>query len=315
MMSGGVLECLCSTAKLERDKGVVELQKSISTLSDTELNELQEAIVALFRRDDSPWETKHGALKGTTVILHSKRSSRDFVTYIKDNLSPLLDDEEFRVRLAAGEAMGALCESVGVKIYIDAKADILKGIADNLEREPSAADQEDNARHDEIVLSSLTSGGSSKSFSLSRCNSAEKIFHDTAGWKSLETWMKCLQNVILASLPPMSSTVTQLLPFVANAASFRHYTQHLYLLETVCKRLPAMAHGIGKRNFKSQLETFFDCVFYALTCDSPLTSSAASQCLNALGSFLGPSILRGRVEIYNPKYLEMLDANQYIAPL
>ncbi|CAI9744392.1 XP_029652912.1uncharacterized protein LOC115226077 [Octopus vulgaris] len=681
MMSGGVLECLCSTAKLERDKGVVELQKSISTLSDSELNELQEAIVALYRRDDSPWETKHGALKGTAVILHSKRASRDFVTYIKDNLSPLLDDEEFRVRLAAGEAMGALCESVGVEIYIDAKVDILRGIADNLEREPSAADQEDNARHDEIVLSSLSSGGSSKSFSLSRCNSAEKIFHDTAGWKSLETWMKCLQSVIvgcgtlfnsqidqelldliflslkhtnrfvretgfyvcsaivnctvdskggeqpvvtlednavylfgdqlaiqlgfglsdnwsqvrlaasvatrnfivnlpstearakffpvllprmclnryyaaegvriysqetwrlvtdgrgkqlveqyidqvvqyyveqtyadnhsvreagcaciaelgskidkdairpyigdllnalvacfqddswpvrdaaclasgnfiecfpdeckcklevlfplffanlrdnipsvrqgaaqalcnvvkaygdecrhmvvstikegltgieqqaataekysnldkglatygvakqlrdndmelhtdkqmyscgslapkmgrgggcmdhkfrkpaepweytdgcinlvaeLASLPPMSSTVTQLLPFVANAASFRHYTQHLYLLETVCKRLPALAYGIGKRNFKSQLETFFDCVFYALTCDSPLTSSAASQCLNALGSFLGPSILRGRVEIYNPKYLEMLDANQYIAPL
>ena len=39
------------------------------------------------------------------------------------------------------------------------------------------------------------------------------------------------------------------------------------------------------------------------SCDNALTSSAASQCLNQLSSLLGPSILRGRVEQYNPRYV------------
>lgn len=37
------------------------------------------------------------------------------------------------------------------------------------------------------------------------------------------------------------------------------------------------------------------------TCDNALTASAASQCLNQLSAFLGPSILRGRVEQFNPR--------------
>lgn len=119
----------------------------------------------------------------------------------------------------------------------------------------------------------------------------------------------------LSSLPEMACLIAPLLSLVAKAASYQHYTQHLYLLETICKKLPVIANGIGKRLFKSQLESFFDCIFYALVSESSLTSSAASQCLNRLSSLLGPNILRGRVENYNPKYLDMLDANQYIAPL
>ena len=38
------------------------------------------------------------------------------------------------------------------------------------------------------------------------------------------------------------------------------------------------------------------------TCDNALTSSAASQCLNLLSSMIGPNILRGRVEQFNPRY-------------
>lgn len=37
------------------------------------------------------------------------------------------------------------------------------------------------------------------------------------------------------------------------------------------------------------------------SCDNALTSTAASQCLDALGNFLGPNILRGRIEQYNPQ--------------
>ena len=37
------------------------------------------------------------------------------------------------------------------------------------------------------------------------------------------------------------------------------------------------------------------------SCDNALTSSASSQCLNQLSAFIGPNILRGRVEQYNPR--------------
>lgn len=122
---------------------------------------------------------------------------------------------------------------------------------------------------------------------------------------------------MLAELSSVSDLVPQISPFIpqlATASNFRHYTQHVTFLETLCKQLPFIAKGIGKRLFKSYLELFFDAIFYSMTCDNALTTSAASQCLNQLSSFLGPSILRGRVEQYNPKYLEQLSANQFIAP-
>ncbi|MCL4127137.1 UNVERIFIED_CONTAM: hypothetical protein GTU68_045494, partial [Idotea baltica] len=90
---------------------------------------------------------------------------------------------------------------------------------------------------------------------------------------------------------------------------FRHYAAHLSLLETLCKTLPVIAKGIGKRLFKPKLFLFFDAIFYALESENALSSSAASQCLNLLGQFLGPNILRGRVEEFNPSYLKALDAN------
>lgn len=35
--------------------------------------------------------------------------------------------------------------------------------------------------------------------------------------------------------------------------------------------------------------------------DNALTSTAASECLSQFSTLLGPSILRGRIEMYNPR--------------
>ncbi|XP_064483723.1 uncharacterized protein LOC135396603 [Ornithodoros turicata] len=119
----------------------------------------------------------------------------------------------------------------------------------------------------------------------------------------------------LAQIPQMSQEVTQLLPLVAQAVGHKHYLHHVTLLETMCKQLPSIARGINKRNFKQHLEKFLGPIFYGLSCENGLTSSAASQCLNQLSGFLGPSILRARVEQWDSKYLEQLDANIHIAGL
>ncbi|XP_023717328.1 uncharacterized protein LOC111869790 isoform X2 [Cryptotermes secundus] len=118
----------------------------------------------------------------------------------------------------------------------------------------------------------------------------------------------------LSQIPDLSHSVFTALPLVGEACQYRHYTHHVVFLETVCKQLPLLAKGVGKKVFKSIVEEFLDPVFYALECENALTSSAASQCLNQIGTLLGPSILRAKVERHNPKYLHHLDANVFIAP-
>lgn len=110
----------------------------------------------------------------------------------------------------------------------------------------------------------------------------------------------------LSSLQQFASKIAELLPLVSKAVTYDHYTHHTNMKETVCQRLPHIAKGLGKRYFKMYLEIFFDTIFYSLSCDNALTSSAAAHCISELGKFLGPSILRGRIEQYNPRYLEQM---------
>ncbi|XP_038077963.1 uncharacterized protein LOC119745577 [Patiria miniata] len=132
-------------------------------------------------------------------------------------------------------------------------------------------------------------------------------------WEVCEGCIQLLSE--LSSIQSLSASVGTLLPSVAEATRNQTYAQHVHLLETVCKQLPVIAKNIGKRYFKPNLERFLDSIFYALSCDNALTSSAASLCLIELGKYLGPNILKGRVEQYNPNYINKLLANQCGAPL
>ena len=112
----------------------------------------------------------------------------------------------------------------------------------------------------------------------------------------------------LSTLPECHEMVASMLSKASKAARQKHYTMHYCFLETLCKVLPTIGKGIGKRLFKPHLEDFFDAIFYARESDNSLASSAAEQCLSRLSEFLGPNILRGRIEQYNPRYLALLDA-------
>lgn len=68
----------------------------------------------------------------------------------------------------------------------------------------------------------------------------------------------------LAGIPDAAMEVTSCLPLVAEAVQYRHYAAHVALLETLCKTLPHLAKGLGKKVFKNHLSLFLDSIFYAL---------------------------------------------------
>jgi hypothetical protein len=68
----------------------------------------------------------------------------------------------------------------------------------------------------------------------------------------------------LSQIPDLSHSVFTAVPLVAEACHYHHYTHHVMFLETVCKQLPLLAKGVGKKVFKSIVEEFLDPIFYAL---------------------------------------------------
>ncbi|XP_050404936.1 uncharacterized protein LOC126820858 [Patella vulgata] len=206
-MADKVIEQLCNTAKIERDRGCVELEKYLSEAEASEVKEFEEKLLYILTNPSSPWESKHGALMGSKYILVNNNYKHDgsdaFSKDIREKAVLLLEDEEFRVRIAAGEVIGALCKKIGTNVYKDTKVKILEGIKTNLERQTLSDETTDKLADKlapENLLPAESSENSSEYYLLTKqqksITDAAQIFHDTAGWKSLETWMKCLQNVI-----------------------------------------------------------------------------------------------------------------------
>ena len=115
----------------------------------------------------------------------------------------------------------------------------------------------------------------------------------------------------LADINGFAENIAHLLPQIQEASRHRHYAMHFYFLETVAKVLPSLAKKLGKKLFKPHLEGFLDGLFYAADCENALASAASRECLRELSVFLGPNILRGRVEQYNPRHLILLE--QYLS--
>ncbi len=106
-MADKVLELLCSSAKIERDRGVVELQRQIDSADPVFVKDLEISIQRILEDPSSPWESKHGGLMGcTALVLHEeKHCSDEFVQKARDYALGLLEDNEQRVRFASGMAL------------------------------------------------------------------------------------------------------------------------------------------------------------------------------------------------------------------
>ncbi|KAK2561519.1 hypothetical protein P5673_015491 [Acropora cervicornis] len=120
-----ILSLLCSHVKLERDKGIQQLEETLKdsknlVLDVIKLEELKNSLITLVQSTNRGWEAKHGGLTGSKSLILNKLDSDDFCETLRKE--------------ALRELLGALCVRKGPCIYVACQEEILKNVGDNLER-------------------------------------------------------------------------------------------------------------------------------------------------------------------------------------
>lgn len=202
------LQSLCGPTKLERDRAESQLRSSAPHLSESELASAHTWASEILMRPQTSWEELFGALTAARLLLplHPSRCDLAQASGLIEGVLRCLEHSEFRVRIAAGEALGVLCEIGGLEMFRRYVGLVKTGIRDHLDR------QEGEEEPQEDVLSSSPRASSPNP--LREKLNSEEIFHDTAGWKSLETWMRCLQCMV-KGLPEMDLELYEDLDFFA----------------------------------------------------------------------------------------------------
>jgi hypothetical protein len=119
-MTTEILELLCNSMKLERDRGVSELQHMLPTCSEHEKLEFEVNLLLLISDSETSWEVKHGCLLGAKALipylnLDDDRDA-DFVHRIKAIAEKFLTDIEVRVRMAAGKFVVYMHKQFGMQL-------------------------------------------------------------------------------------------------------------------------------------------------------------------------------------------------------
>jgi len=193
MTTESILKLLVSTLKLDRERGIREFEAILQSQNHERklaaVEEIETKLKELVSRPDCSWEEKHGYLLAKKSLVAFKKDQMDsnFLSNIQNEAVRYLQDGEVRVRGVAGELLGELCKHHGVGIYRENSGKVISMIKNNLERKLD----EDN----EGALIEKEEVGKLMEKLSSNTDSAQ-VFHDTAGWKNLETSMKCLQHMI-----------------------------------------------------------------------------------------------------------------------
>lgn len=270
---------------------------------------------------DDSWPVRDAAcLACGNFILCYPKESRSFM----DSLYPLffanLKDGIPSVRQGAAGALANVVKAYGDEAYLLIEEKIksgLTGVKDQpsesekygqLDRGPATFSVVKKLRDNDMELHTdkqmYSCGSLAPKMGRGGGCSDHKFKKPSEPWELADGCVHLVAE--LAQIQEVQGKIMELLSLVAEAATYKHYTHHVCLLESLCKQLPNVAKGVGKRQFKQCLELFLEHLFYSLTCENILTSSAASQSLSLLSNFLGPNIFRSRVEQWNPSYLHVL---------
>lgn len=183
------VDSLRSRQKLDRDKGLETVRLILSDCKD-EISKLEGNVLELLTSQEG-WESAHGALSASVFMIEARVCSNDFYTKLQEVVPGMLDHSEPRVRLSAGDVIGRLCGHLGAQVYLDLQEVLIRGVTTNMERESDASSQPSES--EELMGSTMEHIGDGRSLS----PTSALVFHDTAGWKALETYMIALQKAVI----------------------------------------------------------------------------------------------------------------------
>ena len=92
---------LSSKQRLERDKGLAAIKEALKDPNGDVIWSLEQTFLELLTKD--AWESTHGALMAAGLVIEAGVSSEGFCREIQKEIPGLLEHNEPRVRLAAGE--------------------------------------------------------------------------------------------------------------------------------------------------------------------------------------------------------------------
>ncbi|CAL8072438.1 unnamed protein product [Calicophoron daubneyi] len=183
------LDLLCAPKKLDREKGEEQFRSIV--LSQGDLVYLCQWIAEKLE-GLSNWEDVYGGLTVAAILLENATDGAikelGLLDEVESRVLECHENEEFRVRIAAGQLMGCLCRRLGLPVFKRFIPRVIQGVTENLERNTETPATEVQLSQRELELAK------ERDTNLSR--SSLSIFHDTAGWKHLETWMKCIQQMV-----------------------------------------------------------------------------------------------------------------------
>ena len=183
-MADEIIAQISNFKKLERDKGIEKVKLVLETNPlEIELVYKLETFVLESLKKRERWETIHGCLMAACLLVECNHEA--FTGVLLDLVPEFLEDKEPRVRQTAGELMGKLCHFQGPNIYEKYRSTILSGIRRNFER-------------DDVVLASDESKVLKEKLSGSEAlpSDPSRVFHESAGWKGLESYMTALQCAV-----------------------------------------------------------------------------------------------------------------------
>lgn len=142
------------------------------------------------------WEDRYGAIQGSVLLakfFYQKGTEDPAIKYFfwntvrTEQIAKLMVDPEFRVRNQLGDLLREMIKAdqqKGIQHFSALLESLLKNIEETFIREPSGGVDASGSLHNKKITASK--------------DSENKTMHDTEGWKSLETSMRTMQNIIEA---------------------------------------------------------------------------------------------------------------------
>lgn len=141
------------------------------------------------------WERRLGGFLGAAALLQTLPAGAFDEFMIKECMR-LLEDDEFRVRLAVGDCLHHLAVKLGPAVYEECSARLLSSIHENYDRDGEGDKRDQQAAlADKAADEGLLTGLLARSYQRLKPGTGD-LRHGSEGWKCLETSMKALHRLV-----------------------------------------------------------------------------------------------------------------------